>query len=528
MTPKKENTQTNTSKFYLAKAYQLKDLKGWISKKLIVPPGCTGIALFRDGKTDRFSPGENRVITDLDRFLGKGAGFWAGYIPGDKFSTAISVSNLISGDNKLIDLNLLCEVAVEDEKRFFIETVIPQGEISNQPLVLDLPDLFYALASMVRNYTADDLTGGLINSEISEKAQSLLCKMLPIKGIKFESIILMSLWNQEDRLAIEEQVFLLNQKLQDLELEKRLAQAENKEDFIKILNENGVKMPKTAGFFQFNDSEKSEIIKDWAEGMTSRRQPGHNFRLRSLLIKNEMDHAKHTRAPILKNWWVPRVIWIIFVVLAAIGATYYLKRASLQYEWLNRSEFFVTIWMFVLAAIIESVTKLFKQWENFFSDVPKPPNLLGLDDIKFKDYETIDSIIRDQSHLELTRQWEILNELRGKVYRAGDEDTALDMKQLELKLEGFLPKLKDQKVGKPVYLLDDIKLTKSSWSFLMDQEEVLLVKAALLTQSAQAIQADALGSKPIAENLGNYEAELDIFISDFIGRTRILHAQNTL
>ncbi len=39
--------------------------------------------------------------------------------------------------------------------------------------------------------------------------------------------------------------------------------------------------------------------------------------------------------------------------------------------------------------------------------------------------------------MELNRQWEIFNELRGKVYRAGDEDLALEIKQVERKLEEF-------------------------------------------------------------------------------------------
>ena len=98
---KKERSERDQN--MIAKAYQLHELKGWISKQLIVPPGRTGIAVFADGKTELFTSGENRVITDLDRFLGKGAGFWAGYIPSDTFTTSISVTNLLSGENKLLD-----------------------------------------------------------------------------------------------------------------------------------------------------------------------------------------------------------------------------------------------------------------------------------------------------------------------------------------------------------------------------------------------------------------------------------------
>ncbi len=54
----------------------------------------------------------------------------------------------------------------------------------------------------------------------------------------------------------------------------------------------------------------------------------------------------------------------------------------------------------------------------------------------------------------------------------------------------------------------------------MDKEEILLIKAAMLTQSAQGIQLAFSESKTLKEFLYKYEAELDIFISDFIGRNQ--------
>ncbi|HQA28472.1 MAG TPA: hypothetical protein PLA02_04555 [Brevefilum fermentans] len=524
---KKNSKQQNEASNYLARAFQLKDLSGWISKKLIVPPGRKGIALFRDGSYDLFTPGENRVITDLDRFLGKGAGFWAGYVPSEKFNATVSISNLLSGDEKLLDLNILCDIAVENEVRFFQEVVIPQGDISSHNLVLDLPELYQTFASMVRDYTADDLTSGNLEHEFAQKASILLANLLPNKGIRFEDILVISLWGQEDRIAVQQQILNLNQKLKDLEFEQKVAQAENEADLEKVLKDNGIVLPKKAQLFPLNFQKKNQTkLKEWVEGVTNDGQPGHNFRLRSLLIKKEIDTANRPDSPFLNNWWVPRVIWIVLVILAAIAATYFMRQASSKYEWLSRSEFYITIWMFVLAAVIESVSKLFKQWEGFFADVKKPSDLLGLDNIKFKDRQTIDRVIREQSQMELNRQWEILNELRGKVYRAGDEDLALEIKQVERKLEEFLPKLKDAGVGKPVYLMDDIKLTKASWNLLMDKEEILLIKAAMLTQSAQGIQLAFSESKTLKELLYKYEAELDIFISDFIGRNRILNTES--
>lgn len=75
MTQKNVKKHAEPDPTLLAKAYPLQELKGWISKQLLVPPGKTGIAVFMDGKTELFTSGENQVLTDLDRLMGKGQVF---------------------------------------------------------------------------------------------------------------------------------------------------------------------------------------------------------------------------------------------------------------------------------------------------------------------------------------------------------------------------------------------------------------------------------------------------------------------
>jgi len=527
MNQKEKKDNMAQSPNLLAKAYPLQELKGWISKKLIVPPGKTGIAVFMDGKTELYTSGENQVITDLDRFTGKGAGFWAGYIPSDDFNASISVTNLLSGDDKLLDLNILCNVSIENEKKFFLDVVVPQKEIPNQALVIDLPEIFSSFVTLIRSYSSDDLVGGELEDEIARKAHALLDVTLPGKGIKLESLSLISLWNQEDRLIIEEQLFILDQKMKDLEFEKQIAEVENKEELDRLLSNNGIDLPHKAAILPVgNPGDNQSKFKDWIQGLTDDDQPGHNFRLKSLLVKKEFDVASPNKNPILKNWWVPRVIWMLVVILGAIGATYYLNRASEKIEWVGQTEFYVAIWMFTIGVLIESISKLFKQWESFFAEVDKPSNVLGLDNIKFKDKEVIDQIVREQAAMELTIQRDIINELRSRVYRLGSEDLALEMKRIERKLENFFPKIKDANFGRPVYLHEDVKLSKTGWNLLMDEEEILLVKAAMLSEEAQSIQAIVNTPDQISSRITDYETKLDIFTNAFIGRERILHSES--
>jgi hypothetical protein len=130
------NQQEKDRRQLLAAAYPIQALKGWLSKHVVVPPGRQGIALFRSGKYELFSSGENRVITDLDRYKGDGAGFWAGYIPKEPFKATLTITNLLSGDDVLLDLSLLCTLEVQDPVRFFTEVVIPRREIPAEAFVI--------------------------------------------------------------------------------------------------------------------------------------------------------------------------------------------------------------------------------------------------------------------------------------------------------------------------------------------------------------------------------------------------------
>lgn len=517
-----ESSKQNSN--LLAAAYPIDEMKGRISKKLVVPPGKTGVAVFRDGRIDLFTPGDNRVISNPDRLMGKGGGFWAGYFPAANFNASVSITNLLSGDEKILDLNILCDVSVENEEKFFLDVVVPRREIPNQSLVVDLPEVFTSFASLVRNYSSEDLVSGQLDEAINAKAQSLLTLMLPAKGLKLEGITLISIWNHEDGLAIKEQLFVLDQKMKDLEFDKKLAEVEGKEELDQLLNESGIQLPKKAAIIPLQPGKKKNVFRNWIGGVKDEVQPGHNFRLRSLLAKKDENAAVGKPKPLPKNWWVSRMVYLILVVLAAAAATYFLRQLSDHVAWLGQPWIYVGIWMGVIGILIRTACKLFRKWESSFEEMEKPANVLGLENLNSRDKAVIDQIVREQLNMELALQRDVLNELRARVYRQGDEDLALEIKQVERKLESILPKVSDTKIGRPVYLRDEVNLTRQGWNLLMDEEEILLVKAALLTDEAQALQALAGNAGQISTGLIEYETKLDDLANAFVGRERLLHS----
>lgn len=508
----------------LARAYPIDEQKGLISKKLIVPPGKIGIAVFRDGRTDLFTSGDNRVITVLDRLTGKGGGFWAGYIPAENFNASVSITNLLSGDDKIHDLNILCDINVEDKKKFFLDVVVPHREIPNQTLVLDLPEIFSSFASLIRNYSSEDLVGGQLDDVLYSKAQTLLALILPSRGIKLERVTLISIWNQEDRLAIEEQLLILDQKMKDLEFDKKLAEVEDKHELDQLLSDNGIQLPERTKIIPLEPGNgNTNRIKNWIRGLNSDDQPGHNFRLKSLLIKKEAAVAPYMKKPIPKSWWVYQTVWMVTIILSAIGATINLDSLSTKIEWLGQPWVYAAIWIPAIGVVVKIISNLYKKWEKYFRNEEKHGDVLGLDSIKSNGKAVIDQVVREQIEMELSLQRNVLNELRSRVFRQGKEDLALEIKRLERKLEDFIPMVSDTKIGRPIYLHDGMKLSKKEWDLLMNKEEIVLVKAASLSEEVQSIQALANDVDKIPSRLTEYETRLDVLHNDFMGRERLLN-----
>jgi len=521
----KNNLEHNLN--MLAKACTLQELPGWFNKHLTVPSGWTGIKLFPDGRKELFTSGERLRISGLDRILGKGAGVWMGFIPSGNFNATFSMTNLLSGDNQLLEFSILCDVSVENEGKFFQEVVIPHKEISKGNLVIDLPELFFSLAALIRNYSAEDLTHGRLDEEIIRNVQTLLGITLPGKGLKLENVLFISLWKQEERLAIEEQLFILDQKMKDLEFEKKLAEIENEEEWKQLLSNNGIELNNQATILPSgNIGKNTDKVRNWIQGLKNDNQPGHNFRLKALLLKKDIDSVSPKKTPNIKYWWLPRATWMLFVIIAACGATFFLNRMSARITWAGRSEFYIAIWMFTLTVLIESVSKLYKQWEAFFVELEKTSNTLGLDNFKFKEKRLVDKVVREQSRMEFALQRDVLNGLRSRIYAMGDEGLAFELKRVERKIEDFIPRINDPNIGKPVYLREEINLSITSWNLLMDKEEMILIKAALLSEDAQELQSNANAPELIASKLAEYEINLDVFMSDFVARERLLHSEN--
>jgi hypothetical protein len=111
--------------------------------------------------------------------------------------------------------------------------------------------------------------------------------------------------------------------------------------------------------------------------------------------------------------------------------------------------------------------------------------------------------------------------VRARVYRAGDVDLALRIKQLEQKFEAAHVEVQNLGTGQSPYLTD-LNIKTSLWEKMLDYDEHLLVRTAALAEDTHVIQQTFGQGQPIAELLNQLEGRLDAFGHRFETRGQAL------
>jgi hypothetical protein len=222
----------------LGLVYRLKDLPGWLGKRLPVPGGRLGVVIYRDGSSRTFPPGEHQLLSALERLRAKGYGLKAGYVPGVEFAASAQCAYLLSGDGELLDARLVCALQISDPLRFFSEVVIPRGVLPQTGFALEPQPLQDALGALTVQYAAADLLSGQINARLAQQLQASLGTLLGSQGLSLQEIRLLILSRAADRALIAEKIQALAERLKGVELQAKMAEIENQvqlDEFIQQL-----------------------------------------------------------------------------------------------------------------------------------------------------------------------------------------------------------------------------------------------------------------------------------------------------
>jgi len=538
----KQDQQSNPTNTPLARYYRLEELRGFISKSLDVPPGRQGISINPHGKVSTYPPGRHKVISAWDRLRGRGAGLLAGYIPAEPFTAWFKATNLLSGDGELVDASLLGSVEVFEAGKFFTEFVVPNGTLAGPVIELNDPAVFDALNPLVRSYTATDLAYGLPTAALLPALPTRLNPLLSMRGLNLVALQTISFRLASDQVEIAEKALQIQEQLDDLAIQKEMARIENQVQLDEFISQLDPDLVQTAGLrlvagaapapdenaaaYAAVQPSLYERFRSWIK-IESRpdtiRDPARVQELVTEAQSQEEGELEITVRWRPGRWWLNRVLWMIFVVIMGTLLTLLVMKIAKSVAWDSPWEVISIIWVFTVGALLESVKTLYQKREQVYIVQKTAPRKTFLDDMTSDNRQRVDSVVREQCSSEMALIYDILNEIRGRIYRSGDTDMALEVKSLERKTLAINQEVHNPNFGSPPYL-SDLKINRHVWEEQVDYDEQLLARASALSEDTHTIQQKYGAGEFSPEMLQKLESGLDEFRYRFANRAQTIKA----
>jgi hypothetical protein len=537
MNKKQEPSQMNNAT--QARVFSIQELPGRFGKYIEVGNQEQGIIIHPNGEAQVLQPGRHKVLSTWDRLRGKGIGLITGVYPAGNFYSYLRAPNLLSGDETLLDVGLLLclRVSQEEASRFFLQAVLPEGDLNLVSMPLTDAAVLEALNALVRQYAADDLISAYPLPNLQTEISQSLNELFRSQGLALITISLINFRRAADRALIAEKAQRLEERLADVEIQKKMAEIENQaqlDEFMQqfdgdLAEKSAIRISDTPASSQIGGSEIAVdgMLKIWADAESQEKDRGLAWRLRSSLRRQPKDEKidpKLKEVPTKRQLriWLLRRLLGIFISLAFGGLVSYAvvlvaEAASWDLKW----EFLLIIWGPIAGYLVHSIMDYIKKGEQLEEARWGAEGKIYLDDLTGNDRQKVDALVREQCRSDLTHSSEILNELRSRVYRDGEEDLALKLRQLEKKIQLTAQKIQQGDFGKPAYL-EDLKIKPFLWEKLLNYDEMILVNAALFSEKTYAIQRQYAQGDLDDFALSKLEQRLDHLSHRFENRSRVL------
>jgi hypothetical protein len=516
----------------LARAFMLKQLTGWLGKSLEVPPGRQGISLDSAGRLRLFPPGRQTVLSAFERLAGRGAGLRAGYIPDQGFQAGLKIPNLLSGDSELLDASLLCQVEVADPARFFAELVIPQEQLNTGPIELSGVLASESIAPLAARYEAADLVRGLPTPRLAAELSTVLEPALAALGLRLVVLQWIAFWRAEQRLEIATKAQALEERLKELELDKELAALERqaqKEDFLRQFQDEVELRPVAAAQPPAEPTARTlppvETLPGWLVIDAAQENTKRRWRFENLFGgRKKSTEEPHPSRRQIKRFFIWRLVALVFLTALACVFTALMYRMAQNTSSDVKWEVLVILWSPVLTLLVESAVEFFKKREALADNLWQAKGVTALDDLSRDNRQRADRLVREQCAGDLLHVREILQDVRSRVYAAGNELLALRLRELERKVDAHRQDFLNPQFGAAPYM-SDLRLTRQAWDNMLDQDEELLARSAQLSNQASELQ-QKVSSREALDPLGAaLENKLDELWHLFANRAQALRSQ---
>jgi hypothetical protein len=518
----------------LAQRFTLQELPGRLNKFLIVPAAKIGVQMDAQGKARLFQPGRWKVVSFWQRIWGKGQDGVFGVLPAVPFLAEVRLQHLLSGDAVLMESLIFLTVKVKDPLAFFQQVVLPQRVLPASPIDLTQTPFSEAVAQITRQYSADDLSGPYLQERLTLQTTSWLDMALEVLGLQSEGIQIFSFWRADERLTIAQQALQLEEKEQELKLERQMMGLENQatlEDFSRQLQGTlggGVAVLGEAPAGQKAEegstiSSAQSLLQAWLKGLKDSQKSSVPWRFFNLLRKKEKESAPDPlELRQVRSWMIGRGAWMIFIFLLALTLSAVVVWLSGGRTFEGKADLLVVIWAPTLGLLMESLIAIMKKREAISAAFWTKAGITHLDELSGKDRHKVDELVRRQCSQDLGQVYSLLQETRSTIYQQGNTDLALKIKDLERKVEAVKGEILNPAFGPPAYL-GDAHFSTSDWQSMLDDEENLLLMSAFLAEMAYHFQQQALKKQgDLAAALLDLEERLNAFKHAFSARGRAL------
>jgi hypothetical protein len=539
--------EKQTSMVPLGRAFRLKELKGYFQKFITIPPGRTGVVVEADGQGRTLAPGYHRLLTVIQRLRGRGVGLAAGYVPKEPFNLRMAIPYLLSGDGKLVDLNLACVLEVNDPVKFFTQVVLPQGTFQADGMEVNDEMARKMLGSATTKYAAADLVHGLpprLNGELLNALGMFAAGW----GLSVRNIPLVVITNSDDRLAIAEKTQALQERLQDVALQAKMAEIENQaqlDEFIQQVDPQAgaVVHPQVAQAAPAEAAPLAAAAAPAKDAPAAARKPGEYLRtlfggsgagnsrrgglLAGLFHQKPKAAAETRELPHL--WWLMRTLWMAIVLIMAGIITYLVFHLAASASVQRKLEFLLPTWGFAITYILTNIKVLAEKSENAF-EITRPSSASSrLDDLVGDDRRRADELVREQCQKELGHVREVLQDIRTREFKRDKTEMALKLRnELEQNAEEGIKKIGSPDYGCPAYVTD-LYLNRNAWNDMLNYDEDLLGYAHALSDKAHLLQQKSQADELDMAQLAGFDTDISDFRNRFFerGRPIKIHSQET-
>ncbi|NLA79726.1 MAG: hypothetical protein GX853_03120 [Chloroflexi bacterium] len=474
-----------------------------IEKEDIVPADCVGF-LVSDGAIELIAKNDQNLYAAMQNKKAR----LVGYFPQHPFMARFAMDKVLTGDGDLIDVRVELRVVVEDPREFVEKVLFEERVIDKHDYYLKPKVFSDEVAHFVRLYEAADLSSGKLNAAMNDFLKENLSQNLRPLGLRLLDVKTISVWLSSEQDTVMGKIA------------SKLGSFDTPDAFKIFLKEEALDEKMT---LHATPDPESDETRDWFETIKSffsNKESGRNYRMQKI-IKSTEENVKKPPARRIRRWWLTAALSILVALAVAITTTLRLFKNGWEAS-IWKITLLLIVWTISLVTVYFAIRKLSRRLKK--SKVSKDGKeqqaspMLTVSRFSQEDRMSMNRRVRQQVASEFEKQKEILERVRGKAYRDGKEALALEAHRMQKELDENIGRILNPNYAAPVYLQEESNFSKETWEKLIESEETLLIKAALLNQEMESFERESNEPNKETASLSEYEASVKQFMNDFNAR----------